>query len=110
MKTKDLKILQMLPLSEKIKITRERIIEWYEYWEGNVYISFSGGRDSTVLLHIAKMIYPDITPVFIDTGLEYPEIKSFVKVLVHLITHAVRAHSVRPYFLVTTYDCNIADG
>ncbi|MDP8268204.1 MAG: phosphoadenosine phosphosulfate reductase family protein [Candidatus Tenebribacter davisii] len=79
MNIQDLKILQSLSLSEKIKITRERIIEWYEYWEGKVYISFSGGRDSTVLLHIAKSIYPDISSVFINTGLEYPEIKNFAQ-------------------------------
>lgn len=41
------------------------------------YISFSGGKDSTVLLHIARQIYPDIVAVYIDTGLEYPEVKQF---------------------------------
>jgi 3'-phosphoadenosine 5'-phosphosulfate sulfotransferase (PAPS reductase)/FAD synthetase len=42
-------------------------------------VSFSGGKDSTVLLDLARRIYPDIEAVFIDTGLEYPEIKQFVK-------------------------------
>ena len=46
---------------------------------GNVYVSFSGGKDSTVLLDIARRLYPDIPAVFSDTGLEYPEIKEFVK-------------------------------
>lgn len=46
---------------------------------GECYISFSGGKDSTVLLHIARSIFPDIKAVYIDTGLEYPEIKEFVK-------------------------------
>ena len=41
------------------------------------YISCSGGKDSTVLLHIARQIYPDILGVYIDTGLEYPEVKEF---------------------------------
>ena len=41
--------------------------------------SFSGGKDSTVLLHIARQMYPDIKAVFVDTGLEYPEIRSFIK-------------------------------
>ena len=44
-----------------------------------VYVSFSGGKDSTVLLDIARRLYPDIKAVFIDTGLEYPEIRQFVK-------------------------------
>lgn len=79
MEIKDLRLLQNLSLSEKTNITRERIIEWCEYWEGKVYISFSGGKDSTVLVHIAQSIYPDIPLVFVNTGLEYPEITEFVK-------------------------------
>jgi 3'-phosphoadenosine 5'-phosphosulfate sulfotransferase (PAPS reductase)/FAD synthetase len=42
-------------------------------------VSFSGGKDSTVLLDIARNLYPDIEAVFVDTGLEYPEILDFVK-------------------------------
>jgi 3'-phosphoadenosine 5'-phosphosulfate sulfotransferase (PAPS reductase)/FAD synthetase len=44
-----------------------------------IYISFSGGKDSTVLLDIVRKIYPEVEAVFIDTGLEYPEIRDFVK-------------------------------
>lgn len=46
---------------------------------GQVYVSFSGGKDSTVLLHIARQVYPDVEAVFVNTGLEYPEIQQFVK-------------------------------
>lgn len=42
-------------------------------------MSFSGGKDSTVLLDLVRRIYPDVPAVFIDTGLEYPEIRNFVK-------------------------------
>jgi len=73
-----LKELQALPLNRKIQITQTRIIEWYQHYQGNVCISFSGGKDSTVLLHIARHIYPDIKAVFSNTGLEYPEIREFV--------------------------------
>ena len=45
------------------------------------YCSFSGGKDSTVLLDIVRKVYPDIPAVFIDTGLEYPEIRQFVKTI-----------------------------
>lgn len=72
-----LKELQALPLWRKIQITQARIIEWYNYWNGNIYISFSGGKDSTVLLDIARKIFPNITAVFSNTGLEYPEIRQF---------------------------------
>ncbi len=75
----DLKKMQSWPLERKIQVTQTRIIEWYQHWEGKVYVSFSGGKDSTVLLDLARRIYPDIEAVFVDTGLEYPEIREFVK-------------------------------
>lgn len=75
----DLRQMQSLPLSAKILMTKNRIRDWYEYFDGQVYVSFSGGKDSTVLLHIARELYPDIEAVFVNTGLEYPEIRKFVK-------------------------------
>ena len=75
----DLKIMQSWPLERKIQVTQTRIIEWYIKWNGQVHVSFSGGKDSTVLLDLARRVYPDIEAVFIDTGLEYPEIREFVK-------------------------------
>lgn len=74
-----LKELQALPLWRKIQITQARIIEWYQHYDGQVYISFSGGKDSAVLLDLARRIYPDIEGVFVDTGLEYSQIRDFVK-------------------------------
>ena len=74
-----LKELQALPLERKIQITQTRIIEWYQHYKGQVCVSFSGGKDSTVLLHIARQIYPDIPAVFSNTGLEYSSIQRFVK-------------------------------
>jgi 3'-phosphoadenosine 5'-phosphosulfate sulfotransferase (PAPS reductase)/FAD synthetase len=75
----DLKKMQSWPLERKIQVTQTRIIEWYQHWGGKVYVSFSGGKDSTVLLDLARRIYPDIEAVFVDTGLEYPEIREFVR-------------------------------
>lgn len=75
----ELKYLQSLLLEEKIDITKLRIIEFYQHYDGNVYVSFSGGKDSTVLLHIAREVYPDIKGVYVDTGLEFPEVKQHVK-------------------------------
>lgn len=57
----------------------QRIRDWVEYWDGDCYISFSGGKDSTVLLDLVKNKcgYDYIPAVFVDTGLEYPELKEF---------------------------------
>ena len=74
-----LKELQSLPLERKIGITTARIIEWYKFYEGQVCVSFSGGKDSTVLLYMVRKLFPDVEAVFVDTGLEYPEIRKFVK-------------------------------
>jgi 3'-phosphoadenosine 5'-phosphosulfate sulfotransferase (PAPS reductase)/FAD synthetase len=79
MESWELQQLQGLPLEAKIIKTKIRIREWYEHWNGDVYISFSGGKDSTVLLDLVRSIYPDVPAVFVDTGLEYPEIREFVK-------------------------------
>ena len=53
----DLKQMQSLPLSAKIRMSQTRIRGWYDYFCGNVYVSFSGGKDSTVLLHLVRSLY-----------------------------------------------------
>lgn len=68
---------QSLPLEAKVHMSQARIREWYEHFDGNVYVSFSGGKDSTVLADIVREYYPNVPLVFCNTGLEYPEIQSF---------------------------------
>ena len=78
----ELRQMQALSLQSKISMTCTRIKAWVnEYGEEGVYISFSGGKDSTVLLHIIREVLglKSIPAVFVDTGLEYPEIREFVK-------------------------------
>lgn len=74
-----LRDLQALPLERKVGFTAARIIEWYNHYSGKVYVSFSGGKDSTVLLHIVRSLFPEVRAMFLDTGLEYPEIREFVR-------------------------------
>jgi len=73
----DLKIMQNWDFERKIRVAQTRILEWYYYWNGLVAVSFSGGKDSTVLLDLARRCCPDIEAVFVDTGLEYPEVRNF---------------------------------
>ena len=75
----DLKQMQAVPLAGKILMTKRRIREWYDRFGGQVYVSFSGGKDSTVLKHIVDSMYSDVPAVFVNTGLEYPEIQRFVR-------------------------------
>ena len=81
MRTKaELAQMQHLPLEIKVAKTKLRIREWVDFYgEDGVYVSFSGGKDSTVLLHIVREMYPNVEAVFVNTGLEYPEIQKFVK-------------------------------
>lgn len=78
----ELQMLQSLPLDIKIAKSKLRIQEWVDFYGvDDCYISFSGGKDSLVMLHLIKQldINDRIPVVFVDTGLEYPEIKQFVK-------------------------------
>lgn len=62
----ELRQMQAMPLRLKIQMTAQRIESWYEYWDSynirweddgppGVCLSFSGGKDSTVLRHILKI-------------------------------------------------------
>lgn len=75
----ELSQMQSLTLEMKITMTKQRIKQWHDSWGGAVYVSFSGGKDSTVLKHIVDSIYDDVPAIFINTGLEYPEIQQFVR-------------------------------
>ena len=72
--------LQALPLDEKIAIAQKAIREFVEHFGvDGIYISFSGGKDSTVLIHLCRQLYPDLVGLYSDTGLEFPEIREFVQ-------------------------------
>ena len=45
----DLLAMQAWPLDRKIRVTQTRLVEWADRYNGEIYISFSGGKDSTVL-------------------------------------------------------------
>lgn len=45
----------------------------------HTYVSWSGGRCSTVVLHLALKVNPTIRVLFNDTGVEFPETYEFIK-------------------------------
>lgn len=82
---KDLKAFQAESLNEKFQRSFAQVSVWYSYWNNEVYVSLSGGKDSTVLADICarwcKVVGKTLYLVFVSTGLEYPEIQKHVKIL-----------------------------
>lgn len=69
-----LNILCNLPLEIKIEKSKRLISEAVNrFGIDHVYVSYSGGKDSTVLSHLAKQMYPNILHIFSNTTCEYPE-------------------------------------
>ena len=63
--------MRAYPLDLKIMLTQDRIRGWHKAYNGDIYVSRSGGKDSDVLGDIVKKMYPDVPQVFVDTGLEW---------------------------------------
>lgn len=78
------KSMKFMPYSMKRSFSLYRVKEWHDYWDGNVYVSFSGGLDSTILSYIVCEAYvryqlsDTVYLVFSDTHMEFPEIRKFV--------------------------------
>ncbi len=71
-----LRSMQAAPLEVKIVMSQRRIMEWVDtFGEDGVSISFSGGLNSTVLLDIARKLYPGLKAMFVDIPTQYPELK-----------------------------------
>ena len=81
MTTKELIERQNWSLQQKIDHSLGAIDQFYSRLDGKVYVSFSGGKDSTVLLDLCRIIDPNIKAVFCNTGNEYPDIVKFVRKL-----------------------------
>ena len=76
----ELQSMQAAPLSVKISMTKQRIRDWVrEYGEDGVYVSFSGGKDSTVLLNLVREDFPNVPAVFCAVPTQYPELEQFAK-------------------------------
>ncbi|MDJ0420783.1 phosphoadenosine phosphosulfate reductase domain-containing protein [Rhodococcus opacus] len=47
------------------------------------YVAFSGGKDSLVVLDLARRVEPEVPVVFFDSGLDYPETYDYLTELAH---------------------------
>lgn len=45
------------------------------------YLAWSGGRDSTAVLALARLVRPDVPVVWFDSGLEFPETRIYIQQL-----------------------------
>ena len=69
-----------LLLLDRLEVIRNTI---KQYGEENFYLSFSGGRDSTILHYLLDEALPNnkIPRVYINTGIEFNDVVAFVKEL-----------------------------
>jgi len=81
-----IKEMQAWSLDQKINHSLKRIQEFYKEVDGKIYVAFSGGKDSTVLLHLVRSLYPDAVAVFSNTTNEFVEILEFIRKIPNIIT------------------------
>jgi 3'-phosphoadenosine 5'-phosphosulfate sulfotransferase (PAPS reductase)/FAD synthetase len=74
---KQFRQMQAWKIEHKIEHAIE-VVSSFCYEKPDAVISFSGGKDSTVLMHLIRNVMKmDIPAVFVNTGNEYPEIVRF---------------------------------
>lgn len=67
-------------LDKKIERSNQKIEQFYKEMDGKVHVSTSGGKDSTVLLHRIRSIYPNVKAVHVAVP-RYPETVRFVNTI-----------------------------
>jgi len=60
--------------ADKALKTIQRALKFDPAW----YVAWSGGKDSNVLLHLAKRVEPQILAIHVDTPLDYPDCRQDV--------------------------------
>lgn len=79
MDLKELQERQRWSLQKKIDHALFTIETFISRTNGQCYVAFSGGKDSSVLLDLVRIIDKTIPAVFVNTGNEYPDIIKFVR-------------------------------
>ena len=79
MDLKTLRERQSWTLPQKIDHSLGVIEAFASWFEGKVYVSFSGGKDSVVMLSLVELIIPNVQCVFVMTGCESPSVCRFIR-------------------------------
>lgn len=77
----ELRERQSWPLEQKIDHSLYTIENFLAGVDGKAYVAFSGGKDSTVLLDLVRVVDKTLPAVFCNTGNEWPDIVRFVREL-----------------------------
>lgn len=73
------RIQGMTPRAAQLeKTTLAQVSEWLER-HPRARVSWSGGKDSTLALHFARLVRPDIPVCFFDSGLEFPQNERYIR-------------------------------
>ncbi|RLE52130.1 MAG: phosphoadenosine phosphosulfate reductase, partial [Candidatus Methanomethylicota archaeon] len=66
---------------EIIKLHESISLKFLEQFKGkgDVIVPWSGGKDSTCALLLALKVFKNVTAIFVDTGLEFPETMDYIE-------------------------------
>ncbi len=79
MTIKELTERQAWTLTQKIDHSLGVIDQFASHFNGQVYVSFSGGKDSVAMLSLVEVIIPKVKSVFVMTGCESPSVCRFIR-------------------------------
>ena len=74
-----LRTRQQWTLPQKIDHSLGVIEQFSNHFDGQVYVSFSGGKDSVAMLSLVEMLYPGVQCMFVMTGCESPSVCRFIR-------------------------------
>ena len=66
-------------MERKVGFTIARITEWNIYYKENTCILFSPDKASIVLLYIARKLYPEMSCVYFDLGMDDSKVIDYVR-------------------------------
>jgi len=78
----DVDLGRIISINEDVIKLHEHIsISFLKRYEGvgDVVVPWSGGKDSTCALLLALKVFKDVTAIFVDTGLEFPETIGYIE-------------------------------